>query len=832
MFRGHGVVLLSRLLFAVLATLSVYSTAFAVEPPTLLDPSLEIELIASEPGLVTPTGCCFDDQGRLLVIECHTHFPPEDYAGPKIDRIYRYDDSDGNGSLDRQTLFYEGGVATMNIANLRDGWFAVATRSEVVRIRDGDGDGVADQRDVLLTHKTAATYPHNGLGGLTLGSDGWLYVGQGENFGEPYELIGTDGSRQIGGGEGGNVFRCQPDGSRLQRFATGFWNPFGLTMDSVGRLFAVGNDPDAMPPNRFMHVAKGGDYGFQFRFGRAGIHPLQCWNGELPGTLPMITGTGEAACAVAIVDDRFWATSWGDNRVERYKLEPRGGSWQSKTEVIVQGDANFRPVGIAVAPDGSVLISDWVDRSYSVHGKGRLWRISRKGSPQTSRAAMPVLNGAETMAKNLATSTDVTIDQRLEALKSDDPFVRQAATIGLVDLDQLGAIEIMGAQASTQRVGLLTAWRWKELSDPASVSIEKRNRWLHASLQNQSEDVLLTSLRWATERGCKEELPTIRSLLDRDDLAPRVFAAIVASIAYLETGSASGKQRDPAIEKFLSDFAGNAGRPAKFRALALQKIPVDAETPGDAEMRAWLADEPDRSLALEVVRLLTARSTGSAKQQLASIVNDSSIDEQTRADALAGLSLDHHGSQDLIKKMAQQTELLSLRNEAQLGLHSTPNTSDIARPNRDDLDAWEKIVEGGGSADAGRRVFMRRACITCHMHSGRGAKTGPDLTTLSGRMTPRRILESILQPSKEVGPLYVPWTVLTKDGSVLTGLKLDAPGVATSARFQGADGKIFDVPLVDIEMQKPIDTSIMPLGLEETMSADELRDLIAFLTQK
>ncbi len=142
-----------------------------ISTPTVLDADWKMELVVSDPRLVTPVACCFDPQGRLLVIECHTHFPPKDYPGPKQDRIYLFDDSDGDGSLDRQRLFYEGGTATMGIVPLEDGWVAVSTRSEVIRIRDSDGDDRADQRELLLTLKTAAEYPHNGLTGLAVGPD-------------------------------------------------------------------------------------------------------------------------------------------------------------------------------------------------------------------------------------------------------------------------------------------------------------------------------------------------------------------------------------------------------------------------------------------------------------------------------------------------------------------------------------------------------------------------------------------------------------------------------------------------------------------------------------
>ncbi len=809
-------------------TVSV-SVAAAVEPPRLLDPNLQIELIASEPDLVTPTGCCFADDGALLVIECHTHFPPDDYVGPKTDRIYRFDDSDGDGVLDRKSLFYEGGIATMNIVNLGDGSFAVATRSDVVRLRDTDGDKVADERTVLLSHNTAAVYPHNGLAGLTLGPDGWLYVGQGENFGEPYELVGTDGSKQIGGGEGGNVFRCKTDGSDVQRVATGFWNPFGLCFDSAQRLWGVGNDPDAMPPNRLMHIVPGGDYGFQFRFGRAGVHPLQAWDGEFPGTLPMTAGTGEAACAVAVHGQHLWVTSWGDNRIERHSLVQRGATWGTTVETVVQGDANFRPVAMAVAADGAIYVTDWVDRSYPVHGKGRLWRVVRKTDEATETGDdVPALTAPEKLAAALREDSSLTIDRRMQGIDSADPFVRQAATFGLVQTDQLTLLRREQATTAEQRVGLLTAWRWKELVDPSSLSTEERRDLIEWGLGDESEAVRLAAIRWATERDCKDQLAAIQGLLQRSETSPRLFSAVIASIAYLETGSASRRSRDPAIEKLLIEFAGNSNASPKLRALAIRRIPEVSETPTDQQLRQWLDDQSDRDFAKEVVRLLAARGGKAALDQLASIAADERFDLQTRTDALAGLSRNAGSYAALINRASLPKQPETLRVEARR-MQKRNWGADESRPDKDDLEAWMALIADRGDVDAGRRVFFRTTCVNCHRHSGRGAQTGPDLTTLSGNLTKKRVLDSILHPSKEVGPLYVPWKILTTDGNVLTGLKLDRAGAGNSMRFQGADGEVFEVPLADVQQQEPVDQSIMPTGLEGTMSLGELRDLIAFL---
>jgi putative heme-binding domain-containing protein len=216
---------------------------------------------------------------------------------------------------------------------------------------------------------------------------GNLYFGLGENLGASYKLIGSDGSTQSGGGEGGSIYRCRPDGTKLERVATGFWNTFALAFDAFGQLFAVDNDPDSRGPCRLLHIVQGGDYGYRFRNGRKGLHPFTAWNGELPGTLPMVAGTAEAPSGILAYESiglpsdyrgKLLVTSWGDHVIEQFTLSPRGASFSAKSSALVRGGEDFRPVAIATAPDGSIYFSDWVDKSYPVHGKGRIWRLRAK----------------------------------------------------------------------------------------------------------------------------------------------------------------------------------------------------------------------------------------------------------------------------------------------------------------------------------------------------------------------------------------------------------------------------------------------------------------------
>ena len=369
----------------------------AVEMPRAVDARLKIELFAADPDIVTPCGLAVDGRGNVLVVESHTHFRPEGYTGPPADRIRLLADTNGDGRADRVTTFFEGTKSTMNVAVHPDGWVYVATRMEVFRLRDADGDGQAEVRQPIVHLETEGNYPHDGLSGVAFDFAGNVFFGLGENLGEKLALVGTDGSR-VSNVEGGQIYRCRADGSQVEQLAFGFWNPFHVAFDAFGRLFAVDNDPDAMPPCRLLHIVEGGNYGYRFRNGRRGVHPFTAWNGELPGTLPMLAGTGEAPSGVLAYESdqlprdyvgELLVTSWGDHRIERYHLEERGASFQAVTQAVITGGENFRPVGIAVAPDGSLFVSDWVLKDYNLHGKGRVWHITAANAQAATRPTKP-----------------------------------------------------------------------------------------------------------------------------------------------------------------------------------------------------------------------------------------------------------------------------------------------------------------------------------------------------------------------------------------------------------------------------------------------------------
>ncbi len=504
--------------YALLIVLTSIGRAAAGEPEVLVD-GVHLQLIAEQPRVVTPIGLAFDLEGRLLVVESHTHFPNQDYPGPKSDRILLLSDSNGDGALDATSVFHEGGRHTMCVAAHANAWIYVTTRSRLLRMRDSDQDGVADQQELLAELKTNGDYPHNGLSGLAFDSHGNVFFGLGENLGEPYQLHGKDGVVLRGGGEGGNIYQIGADGAGLIRIATGFWNPFGLCVDPQDRLFAVGNDPDSRPPCRLLHIVGGGDYGYQFRYGRSGLHPLQAWNGELPGTLPYVAGTGEAPSDIELFRGALWTTSWGHNRIERFRLTPSGASWHGQLQTIVRGDEHFRPVAFALAPDGALYFSDWVDRSYNVHRQGRIWRLTFDND-SVLRAEHPPLTESEKAARELERRPT------LAALDDADVFLRQAGIWGWIQQPTPPDVS-WDALTPHQKVAWLQIQRWRE---------EPMDDLLRQAAKDPAVEVRLLAVRIISDRQDESWRSVLEAMTPDSVEDARLLAAVLAALDYLDAG--------------------------------------------------------------------------------------------------------------------------------------------------------------------------------------------------------------------------------------------------------------------------------------------------------
>jgi putative membrane-bound dehydrogenase-like protein len=774
-----------RYLLAVFALLPVAVMAQQKPLPRVNDPQLEIQLIADDPAIVHPVAITFDAKGRLLVVESHSHFRPAGYQGPPHDRIRVLEEPARNGKPARFSTFFEGTKATMDIATHPDGSIYVATRNEILRLRDTKGTGTADEKTRIVFLETKGDYPHNGLSGLAFDQQGHLLFGLGENLGVSYKLIGSDSVTLTGGGEGGNIYRCHADGSKLRLLATGFWNPFGIHMDRHGRIIAVDNDPDASPPCRMLHVVEGGDYGYQFRYGRSGRHPFQSWDGQLPGTLPMICGTGEAPCEVLRYETnglpaeylgKYLVTSWADHRLEMYDLVPRGRSYGAKQKILVQGGKDFRPCGMVIAPDGSIYLSDWVLPDYHLHGKGAIWQVRAKApNAHSTTGERPILPEEPPQRGG-------------NVLGSNDPFQQHFARQSLArNIKALESEVFSASRPSRVLCQILLAQR-----DTGEVQFQKRIPYY---LRSPHEDVQFLTAKWVSDLALKDYRTDIETALQNPKLTPRMMLAYATALARID------------------------GLPVSETALADRFV----ERLRDAQ----LSPEQKR----QYLKLVPVTHPKLTVDLLGSLFHG----ENQALNEEVALSLLLHPKPEKQDALDRMRKVSSLSQEThQIVALSRKKPSDVkpdhgnGRPSVHESEAWLNTFQDG-HVKAGRRVFFDPhgpGCYRCHTHDGRGNDVGPDLTTI-GRSEPKRIMESLLQPSATVAPQHQAYTLVMKDGRTLTGTLVKTH--LDTYTYLNAEGQLFEVKTYDIEETVPAKKSLMPEGLLQQLTDQEVKDLLEFL---
>jgi putative membrane-bound dehydrogenase-like protein len=916
-------------------------TARADEPPKVLDERLKLELIAEAPVVRTPTGISIDDDGRVYVIESHTHFRPNNYDGPPADRILRFEKK---GEKYEPSVFFEGTTHTMGCGFHPDGSVYVATRMEIFKLNDKNNNGRIDEgeRTNLVKHETPGNYPHNGLSGFAFDFAGNVYFGQGENLGAEYKLIGSDGATLKGGGEGGNIYCMAADGSKLRRVATGFWNPFHMYMDPFGRLFAVDNDPDSRPPCRLLHVVEGGDYGYRFRNGRKGTHPFTSWNGELPGTLPMVSGTGEAPSGIVGADylalpfnytSALIVTSWGDHTLETFKpgWQLRANAKQTfnfgsvRFRLLVKGDDNFRPVGIAAHPDGSLWISDWVDKSYQLHGRGKLWRIrSRdaagyqekwrssyrdltrlfqaentrdevmksvvaganklpvemlslvvqmsdshgidarqlrkailaKGSPTSamylalggSIGSPPVLSGVDLVELSRSDSVDIAYAatrglnvklhrrELLERLSSTDPFIQQAARWALKPAaEELAGFDFAKESRPATRLGV--ALVLAEANQPAG---QKR---IPELLSDSDPLVRFVAIKWIGEERLKDVWNQVKDDLEKRLSTRQELEAFLATSAFI-----ADEKYDPGKEsrgeEFVVKMLLDKNTTPERQAFLLRMLRADHPALTDDLLKKYLEGE-NAGLRLAALQVVGDRGTVPKYLDIEKIAQDKERPAEERLEAIGLLRLIGYGA-TLLQALESKDKLLraqaarSLRvSEGADAFHVPLSLQEAIPPKQDqrppvqDVAAWQKTLDAQpGDARSGALVFHHAVaqCSRCHEVGGRGAAIGPNLTGIGKSMTRERLLQSILQPSKEIAPQFAVWQLETTDGKTLKGMYLGEE-VDGTVIYADEQGKTFKLHPRDVESRTQQPTSIMPEGLVYRLTDQELRDLLAFLSK-
>ena len=132
-----------------------------------------------------------------------------------------------------------------------------------------------------------------------------------------------------------------------------------------------------------------------------------------------------------------------------------------------------------------------------------------------------------------------------------------------------------------------------------------------------------------------------------------------------------------------------------------------------------------------------------------------------------------------------------------------------------------------GDVERGRKVFYLAKCVNCHVFGEEGRGGGPDLSTVVKRFRRREILESLMFPSRVVSDQYVSWSVRLKNHDEITGMFVSESD--DELTLITATGERVDVARDQIAQRRESSLSIMPEGLVDSMTLDDLVSLMLFL---
>jgi len=150
--------------------------------------------------------------------------------------------------------------------------------------------------------------------------------------------------------------------------------------------------------------------------------------------------------------------------------------------------------------------------------------------------------------------------------------------------------------------------------------------------------------------------------------------------------------------------------------------------------------------------------------------------------------------------------------------------------------AVASLNEAGRNRDRGKSLFKDVSCQQCHKMNGDGGSVGPDLKTVrekiaAGKLTPQDVLTSMLQPSKDIEQKYRTQIIITAAGKLHSGVVIEETDdlIKLAASPLDKNAAVVEIAKSEIDEREESTISIMPEGLLNTMTRDEVLDLLAWI---
>jgi putative membrane-bound dehydrogenase-like protein len=527
--------------------------------------AFSVKLLAAEPDVHQPIAMCFDDRGRLWVVECYA-YPHKMPAAEARDRILIFEDTDGDHVLDSRKVFAEGLNLASGIA-VGFGGVWVGAAPEFLFYPDADGDDVPDGPPRVLLDGWGAHDTHETLNSFLWGPDGWLYGCHGVFTHSAVGKPGTPEADRVKINAG--IWRYHPVRHEFEVFSEGTSNPWGVDFNDLGHAFQTA----CVIPHLY-HVIPGARYQRQ-----AGQHfnPYtfddiktiarhRHWSGNQWNNADRKAsdeiGGGHAHSGACIYLGGSWPARYRGRlfmnnihgaRLNEDRLTPSGSGYvgDGEPDFLFANDSWSQFISLQVGPDGQMVLIDWYDqtqchqqRNAVDRGNGRIFKV--------------VYDGALPVRVDLARESDRALVDLLG--HDNDWFVRHAR-------------RLLQERAAAGRLAADTPRLLREKIAAATTAPKKLR------------------VVWAMHvTGQIDEAGLVR-LLDDPEPAVRGWAIQLA---------AERKSVSPALLERFAKLAASDPSPVVRLALAsaLQRIPPAARYPIATALIAHAEDAGDHNLPL------------------------------------------------------------------------------------------------------------------------------------------------------------------------------------------------------------------------------------------
>jgi putative heme-binding domain-containing protein len=792
---------------------------------------------------------------------------------PGLGSIIKLVDSDHDGKMDSHTEFVKvdnpRGIIAMGdqvfVLHTTFGADSLATGMDLVVFEDKDQDGVADGpskpliKGISTQNQIQSRGTDHSTNGIRMGIDGWIYIAVGDfGFVDAEDREGTK-LTMLGGG----IVRVRPDGTEMEVYTHGTRNIYDVAIDPFMNVYTRGNTNDGGGWNiRFSHHLQSGEYGYPSLF-------KHFTDEILPALVDAGGGSGTGAY---FMDDERWPAKynrvpmmadWGKSQLYIHRVTMDGPSFKQQEENFIKLS---QITDVDLDGSGQMYLAAWDGAGFRGHpDKGFVVRVVPVGYqyeayPDLSAASMSELaellkarnsvtrldaqqemlrrskDEAAAAALPIAQDTSLPLDTRVAAIYTYAQAACGSGVDELIKLSEEDKIREFALRALTDRKGCLSGVP-VDLFIAAAKDANPRVQTAAIIGLGRLGDLKATDVLLDVAVPASAKIPakdtegphaTPNSEIVLPHLAVRSLVQLNAVDATVKAIDSDNYKlalwtlrymHDPkAVNALISAFEDTDNPEKKSEILTTLARLYQREAPYDGSW--WWGTRPDTHGPY-----YKAENWSESEKVKNFLVTQADKADASRKLYFAALNDRHRlGIVELGTESAPPAV-----EEATIDLELIKNKKgQVGEASIEDVILAVGALKGDPAL--GKTLFTSQGCIACHAIEAGQVMKGPFMGQIGSIMNRDQIVESILKPNASISQGFASVQITTNDGKFFMGFVTAES--ADELTIRDITGSATKLEKKNIKERKELETSMMPSGLANSLSYEELASLVNFLSQQ